>query len=169
MTRIVLLKSTGDSLSTADLEKEQEKYFKDYQSTISDFLSKVASMPLQFGAYIFLVSRFTDEFLPLLATFILIISWSIFTVLSINQMLDNTIYLKEKFNSNFDDLLQKSKIPPDNIKAQRNEVDEKFRKTIKIIKSYKIIEIIFTVCILIICFYFIVNTSYSLNVKAVLI
>ncbi len=38
-----------------ELDEDKEKYLKDYQSSLSDFLSKIASMPIQFGAYIFRV------------------------------------------------------------------------------------------------------------------
>lgn len=138
-----------------NLEKEQEKYFKDYQSAISDFLSKVASMPLQFGAYIFLIFRFYNEFMPLICTLFLIIAWSFFTILSVNQIRCNTIFLKKKFNSNFDSLIEKSKISPDDIKESRNDINEKFCKTIFLLTNYKYVEIIFTLFSLLICIYFV--------------
>lgn len=139
----------------SDLEKEKEKYLKDYQSSLTDFISKVSTMPIQFGAYIFLIIRFSEEIPPLLATLLLIITWSIFKVISVNQLIDNVDYLKVKFNENFDTLVIKSKIPETDISKPRAEVNDKFNKTLFTLKTYNITVILFTLFAFAVGIYFI--------------
>ena len=138
-----------------DLEKEKEKYLREYQSSLTDFISKVSTMPIQFGAYIFLIIRFSEEIPPLLATLLLIVAWSIFKVISVNQLIDNVDYLKIKFNENFDNLVIKSKIPETDINKPRTEVNDKFKKTLFTLKAYNVIVILFTLFAFAISIYFI--------------
>ena len=79
-----------------ELNEEKEKYIKDYQSSLSDFLSKIAYMPIQFGTYIFLTIRFGEELLPITGVAILIIAWTFFSCFSLTQLLGNVEYLKKK-------------------------------------------------------------------------
>ncbi|MDD2864283.1 MAG: hypothetical protein PHC99_06110 [Methylococcales bacterium] len=138
----------------SELEKEREAYFKDYQSTVSDFLSKVASMPIQFGAYVVLIFKFTDDIVPLIITSVLILSWSWFGITLVNHMLKDFDYLKNKFNKNFDDLLAKSKMSEKDVEEPRKDINEKFHRIVKLLICYRNVEITFTICALFICFYF---------------
>ena len=92
------------------LDEEKEKYFKEYQSNLSDFLSKTASMPIQIGVYIFLIDRFSGNGWLMAVTFILIAGWSYFTVFCIDQILDNIKYLKGQFKIKFCKMLDESGI-----------------------------------------------------------
>ncbi|GBL44695.1 hypothetical protein SFMTTN_0496 [Sulfuriferula multivorans] len=138
-----------------ELDEDKDKYLKDYQSSLSDFLSKIASMPIQFGAYIFLMVRFGDELLPISATVILIFVWSYFNVMTVNRILENVEYLKLKFKNDLDALIKKSGIDKAEVESDENEVVERFCKTIYLIKGYRLFVIIFTICALAICAQFI--------------
>lgn len=128
----------------SDLDKEKEKYLKDYQPTITDFLSKVSTVPIQFGAYIVLLMRFTDEPLPLLATLILIIFWSAYNWLAVKQLLNNLEYTKIQFNATFDSLITKARIDEADISKDRKTVLEKIDSTKLMLKSFNWLVFIFT-------------------------
>lgn len=149
-----------------DLEKEKEKYFKDYQASLTDFLSKIASMPVQFGAYVVLLLRFEKDLYPLLATLVLIVAWSVFKVISVNQIMDNVIYLKAKFNASFDDLLVKSNMAEDDIKQPREEINQKFDKTKLLLQSYNFVVIVFSLFALVVNIYFVSKFGCPLHDKA---
>lgn len=149
-----------------DLEKEKEKYFKDYQASLTDFLSKVASMPVQFGAYVVLILRFEENLYPLLATLVLIVAWSVFKIISVNQIIDNVVYLKAKFNSSFDDLLVKSNMAEEDIKQPRTEINQKFDKTKYLLQSYNFVVIVFTLFALVVNIYFVSKFGCPLHDKA---
>lgn len=68
------------------LEEEKDKYFKSLQDSLSDFLSKINSLPIQFGVYIYLLFRFEKEIYPLLIVSTIIIIWSLFSYFSISTM-----------------------------------------------------------------------------------
>lgn len=128
----------------SDLDKEKEKYLKDYQSTITDFLSKVSTVPIQFGAYIVLLMKFVDEPLPLLATLVLIVFWSAYNWLAVKQLLNNLEYTKIQFNSTFDSLITKARIDEADISKDRKTVLEKIDSTKLMLKSFNWLVFIFT-------------------------
>lgn len=128
----------------SDLDKEKEKYLKDYQSTITDFLSKVSTVPIQFGAYIVLLMKFIDEPLPLMATLVLIVFWSTYNWLAVKQLLNNLEYTKTQFNANFDALIKKAQINETEIAKDRKSVLDKIGNTNLMLKSFNWLGLAFT-------------------------
>ena len=141
------------------LDKDKEKYLKEYQSNLSDFLFKIASLPIQFGVYIFLAMRFSQELLPTIATIVLIVSWSCFTVFSVNRIVENVKYLKNKFESDFSMMLKQSGIKKSEVEIDRKQIVRRLNKAKNLIQSYMGIVVIFSICIVAFCVYFILNTS----------
>ncbi len=137
------------------LDEDKEKYLKEYQSNLSDFLFKIASMPIQFGVYIYLTIRFSEELVPILATIVLIISWSCFTVFSVNRIVENVKYLKDKFEADFSMMLEQSGIEKAEVEMDRKQIVSRLNKAIYLIKSYMGIVVIFSICITAVCGYFI--------------
>ena len=133
------------------LDEDKKEYLKEYQSNLSDFLLKIASMPIQFGVYIFLVSRHSKDFWQALATTVLIITWSWFTVSLGNAILENIKYLKDKFTQEFSNMLQQSGIDEVEVEKDRNQITDRFEKIIRMIKGYRIIVIIFSLCAVGLC------------------
>ena len=138
-----------------ELNEDKEKYIKDYQSNLSDFLSKIAYMPIQFGAYIFLTIRFGEELIPIMAVAILIVAWTFFSVYSLTQLLDNIEYLKKKFTNNFSLMLEKSGLPENEVSGDREEISGKFNKSISLIKCYRWFVVIFSLSVFVVCVHFI--------------
>ncbi len=124
-----------------DLKKEKEKYIKNIQDNLSEFLSKVNALPVQFGVYILLIFRFQNEVVPLSGTIILIITWSIFSILSLNTMNKSIKYLNRKFNEVFLEISEKSGI---DVGKDKVEVQEKMDNIKTMINWYKVVVIIFT-------------------------
>ncbi len=128
----------------SDLDKEKEKYLKDYQSTITDFLSKVSTVPIQFGAYIVLLMKFIDESLPLIATLVLIVFWSAYNWLAVKQLLSNLEYTKNQFNATFDALIKKAKIDESDISKDRKTILDKLKSTKLMLESFNWLVFVFT-------------------------
>lgn len=145
----------------SDLEKEKEKYLKDYQSTITDFLSKVSTMPIQFGAYILLLMRFYEEPLPLVATLVLIILWSMYNWLAVNQLLDNLEFTKARFNATFDALIKKAKLDESDISKQRKDITDQISKTKLMLESFNYLVCLFTTIFFLYGIYFLSKTLCS--------
>ncbi len=141
------------------LNEDKEMYLKDYQSNLSDFLSKIASMPIQFGVYIYLMVRFSEELLPITATAILVLAWSCFKVMTVNRILENVEYLKSKFQSDLDALLEKSGIDESEVESDKRQIIDKFSKSVSLIKGYRLFVAIFSICALAICIHFIIKIS----------
>ncbi|MEQ1635786.1 MAG: hypothetical protein ABL903_03780 [Methylococcales bacterium] len=137
-----------------NLEKEKEKYLKDYQSTITDFLSKVSTVPIQFGAYIVLLMKFVDDPLPLLATLVLIVFWSVYNWRAVEQLLDNLEYTRGQFNANFDSLLKKAKLDEAEIAKDRGVVLNKIESTKSMLKSFNYLVCLFTLICFLYGFFF---------------
>lgn len=128
----------------SDLHDEKEKYIKGLQENLSDFLSKINSLPIQFGVYILLVFRFKDEILPLCATIILIIAWSAFSIHSLNIMKKSAKFSKRKFEYIFKELSLKSGIKEEDLEKDKNEIMSKIEDINKMINRYRGVVIIFT-------------------------
>jgi len=128
----------------SDLKKEKEKYIKNIQENLSEFLSKVNALPVQFGVYILLVFRFQHEIIPLIATVILIISWSAFSFFSLGTMRKTIDFLDRKFNIVFDKILKESGIDKKEIADDKEEVSNKISDIKNMISWYKSIVVIFS-------------------------
>jgi hypothetical protein len=144
-----------------DLDKEKEKYLKDYQSTITDFLSKVSTVPIQFGAYILLLIKFADEPLPLIATLVLIVFWSRYNWLAVKQLLGNLEYTKSQFNSTFDALIKKAQIDESDISKERKTILDKLSNTKCMLISFNWLVLIFTLMCFVYGGFFLSKMLYS--------
>ena len=133
------------------LDEDKKEYFKEYQSNLSDFLLKIASMPIQFGVYIFLISRHSKEIFQVLAITALIITWSWFTVSLANSILENIKYLKNKFMDEFSRMLQQSGIDEAEVEQDRNQIVDRFDRIINLLKGYRVTVIIFSLCAVVFC------------------
>ena len=128
----------------SDLKKEKEKYIKNIQENLSEFLSKVNALPVQFGVYILLVFRFEDEIIPLIATVILIISWSAFSFFSLNIMKKTIDFLEKKFNAVFEKISNESGINKEILADDKNEILDKISNIKSMIHWYKCVVVIFS-------------------------
>lgn len=135
------------------LDEDKKEYFKEYQSNLSDFLLKIASMPIQFGVYIFLISRHSKEIFQVLAITALIITWSWFTVSLTNSILENIKYLKGKFMNEFSRMLQQSGIDEAEVKQDQNQIVDRFNRIINLLKGYRATVIIFSLCAVAFCWF----------------
>ncbi len=128
----------------SEVKKEKEKYIKNIQENLSEFLSKVNALPVQFGVYILLVFRFQDEVIPLVATVILIISWSAFSFFSLSTMRKTINFLERKFNNVFDKISKESGIEKEVLAQDREEVENKISDIKNMICWYKWVVVIFS-------------------------
>lgn len=85
----------------SSLEDQKEKYIKNLESNNFDLLSKVGSLPIQFGIYLFLIVRFEDKPIASLVTIVFIFIWSTFTYCSLNLLLESIDYNKERIKDQF--------------------------------------------------------------------
>ena len=137
------------------LNEDKEKYIKDCQASSSDLLSKIAYMPIQYGAYILLIIRFSEELIPISALTILIIAWGIFSYRSLTSILGNVEYLKKKFEQDFSSMLDKSGISEIEVKDDKEEISLNFDKSSSLIKSYRAFVVVFSISAFVICGYLI--------------
>jgi len=128
----------------SDLKKEKEKYIKNIQENLSEFLSKVNALPVQFGVYILLVFRFQDEIIPLFATVILIVSWSAFSFFSLTTMRKTINFLERKFKYVFEKISEESGIDEDVLVQDKQEVENKISDIKNMICWYKWVVVIFS-------------------------
>ena len=129
----------------SNLEKEKEKYIKDIQENLFEFQSKVNSLPIQFGVYIFLVFRFQNGIIPLIAVIILIITWSVFTLYLLNIMKKGVDHTKQKIVHVFEQISKKSGI---NVSNDKIEIDNIILKIQRGIKWFRCIIIIFSIILI---------------------
>jgi hypothetical protein len=128
----------------SDLEKEKEKYIKNIQENLFEFLSKVNALPIQFGVYILLAFKFQDEIIPLIAAIVLIVSWSAFNFFSLISMRKTINFLERKFNTVFDKIYKESGIDEEVLAQDRKEVSDKISDIKNMICWYKCVVIVFS-------------------------
>lgn len=156
--KLFLSKFSFDEFNSK-LEEERDKYFKSLQDLLSDFLSKVNSLPIQFGVYIYLLFRFEKELYPLLIVSIIIIVWSLFSYFSISTMKKSIGNLAHRFENVFKKISEKSGIDLETLEKEKNGIDERLQN-IKILTTlYQTVVVVFTIGFLGIAYFFIVQIS----------
>jgi len=143
----------------SEIRKEKEKYIKNIQENLSEFLSKVNALPVQFGVYILLVFRFQDEILPLIGTIVLIISWSAFSFFSLKTMRKTINFIERKFKYIFKKISLESGIEEEVLEQDKNEVYSKIKNINSMINWYQAIVIIFSLVFIL----FSISNIYKLN------
>ena len=136
----------------AELDKETESYLKEYQADLSSFLLNVGALPIQFGVYIYLITKFEGQIYPLLAVLTLILVWSLFSFFSIKQILDNVKYIKDSVEEHFDSLIATSGLDQNEIEPDRALISKRFSKTKSMLIFYMALVSIFSISILTIGF-----------------
>lgn len=145
------------------LEEERDKYFKSLQDSLSDFLSKVNSLPIQFGVYIYLLFRFEKEVYPLLIASVIIIMWSLFSFFSISTMKKSIKNLSQRFDNTFKKIAEKSGIDLESLEKEKNGVNDRL-SNIKILTTlYQIVVVVFTLGFLILACYFIFDADPTIK------
>jgi len=127
----------------SELDKETETYLKEYQSDLSSFLLNVGSLPLQFGVYIYLMMKFSDKFVPLVAVLILILVWSLFSMFSIKQIIDNVLHIKESIKFNFSNLSTASGLPNEQLEPDKSLILNRIDKTLNMLGFYRYLVFLF--------------------------
>lgn len=141
------------------LEEERDKYFKTLQDSLSDFLSKVNSLPIQFGVYIYLLFRFEKEIYPLFIASTIIIIWSLFSFFSILTIKKSIANLAYRFENVFKKIAKKSGIDLNTLEKEKNGIDDRL-KNIKLLTTlYQIVVVIFTIGFLGLAYFFIIQIS----------
>lgn len=139
------------------LEEEKDKYFKSLQDSLSDFLSKINSLPIQFGVYIYLLFRFEKEIYPLVIVSTIIIIWSLFSYFSISTMKKSIKNLSQRFDNVFKKISEKSGIDLESLEKEKKGVNDRL-SNIKILTTlYQAVTIVFTIGFLILACYFVVQ------------
>ncbi|MFK5948205.1 MAG: hypothetical protein QM500_05505 [Methylococcales bacterium] len=134
----------------SELEKEKDAYLEEYQSNLSSFLLTVGSLPIQFGVYIYLITKFSTELFPLIAILILILVWSIFSFFSTKQIADNINYIKKSVASNFKRLPNASGLSENDFESEKELILGRFDKTKSMLSFYQVLVVIFSLVILVI-------------------
>jgi len=135
------------------LEIEKQKYLKETQDFISDFASKI-NLPIQFGVYIFLISRFSQEFYPLIATLVIIVSWSVFQLWSTFYTKNSLYELGESVNKSFQKIKNESKLE---LGDAAKEVSTKIEKAKNITVAYLWLTGLFSLAAIAINIYLLIN------------
>lgn len=139
------------------LEEERDKYFKSLQDSLSDFLSKINSLPIQFGVYIYLLFRFEKEIYPLLIASVIIIIWSLFSFFSILTMKKSIKNLSQRFDNIFKKISEKSGIDLESLEEEKHGVNNRLNDIKLLTSLYQIVVIIFTLGFLGMAYFFIIQ------------
>ncbi|KFN40859.1 MAG: hypothetical protein JU82_00320 [Sulfuricurvum sp. MLSB] len=137
------------------LDEEKDKYFKTLQDSLSEFLSKVNSLPIQFGVYIYLLFRFEKEPYPLLIASGIIFVWSLFSFFTISTMKKGISDLKVRFDHVFQLISEKSGIDKEVLVKEQDGVNGRVRSILKLTSIYQSVVIVFTVGFILMAIYLI--------------
>lgn len=142
------------NFSFAKFEKEFDENLssniKKLQELTSSFQSKIMAIPIQFGVYIYLLSKFSDNFVSMLLVVATIIAWSIFNCLITSKTYRNIHYLESKIKGEIALIRQKSGIEENKISESRMLLTKDIYTMKQIVYAYQFFSILFTILILIV-------------------
>ena len=145
------------------LEEEKNKYFKTLQDTLSDFFSKINSLPIQFGVYAYLIFKFEKEIIPLIAIIIIITIWSIFSSYTMYYMQLGVEHLNKKFKLNFENISKKEIFDKSSLELDKNAVKDRVKQIKGLIFWYQRSTLVVTVGFIFLAIYLICNSCLYFN------
>lgn len=118
------------------LYKEKEKFISKHQSGLHEFLSHTGYMPIQFGAYIYLINRFSEDAAMLAGVAAFILAWSMFSCTTIYRLLDNMKEWKNHSEGLVSKIQSCSGLPEKEFEETRKVIREKISKSTWLLRSY---------------------------------
>lgn len=156
-----LLKNAINALSLYKHNFSFEKFEKEFDENLSSnikklqeltasFQSKIMAIPIQFGVYIYLLSKFNDSFTLILLVVVTIIAWAIFNYLITAKTYRNVHLLETKIEGEIALIRQKSGIEEGKISNSRKILTQDIYGMKDIIYVYQFFSLAFTLLLLII-------------------
>ena len=142
----------------SSFKKEQDLYLKDIQQHLLDFTSKINTLPIPFGVYLFLVFRFQGQTIPLVVTIVLIVAWGCFSIVSLGIMKKTITFVQEKFNNDLEQIAHESGIQQENFSQNKEEIANLISNMKQMIKAYTLVVVIFSVILIVFIGYDICTT-----------
>ncbi len=146
------------------LEEEKTKYFKTLQDTLSDFFSKINSLPIQFGVYAYLIFKFEKDIIPLFIISSIIIIWSIFSVYTMHYMKLGVEHLNIKFKLIFKKISKKEIFDNASLKLDKDAVDDRVKQINGLIFWYQFVTVLVTIGFICLAIYLIYNSSSTIEI-----
>lgn len=133
-----------------EFDENLSSNIKKLQELTASFQSKIMAIPIQFGVYIYLLSKFNDSFTLILLVVVTVIAWSIFNYLITAKTYRNVHHLETKIEGEIALIRQRSGIEEDKISNPRKVLTQDIYDMKDIICVYQFFSIAFTLFILII-------------------
>ena len=133
-----------------EFDENLSSNIKKLQELTASFQSKIMAIPIQFGVYIYLLSKFNDSFISILLVVVTVIAWSIFNYLITAKTYRNVHYLESKIEGEIALIRKKSGIKERKISKSRKVLTKDIYDMKDIISVYQFFSIGFTILILII-------------------
>jgi hypothetical protein len=149
------------------LDEEKNKYFKKLDDTLSEFLTKVNSLPIQFGVYTYLIFRFEKEIIPLSIIVLLISVWSVFSYYSMQNLKLGLNHLHKRFVVTFSKIYEKEIFDKKILKIDKKTVKDRVKNIYKLICYYQLVSIVLTIGFIGIFMYLIISIAPNDNIQII--
>ncbi len=126
------------------LQGAKEDYFKKHFEFQSGVLSNINSFPIQFGIYIFLLARFSDNPLGLVIMILLLFGWSFFSIKTIGNLETDINNLHKDFDTSLIRIKEKSGLKNDEFTKYQNTVKDTSDRSLDRLKWFKWLYYVFS-------------------------
>ena len=146
------------NFSFEEFERKFDKDLLDYieklQDLTSSFHSKVMAIPLQFGVYIYLLSKFQNEFISLAFVILTLIIWSIFNYFVTSKTYSNIDNLEIEIKNRITLIEVESGVTDKKISKPKQYLTKNIDNMKNIITIYLGFNLFLTLCIIILFSFF---------------
>lgn len=134
------------------LHEAKENYFNTYFKFQSEMLSKIGSLPIQFGIYIFLLTRFSEELLGTIATAVLLTGWGVFSISTIQNLKKDLKDIELDFLNSLKRIKAGSGLSDEDLADHKKLILDKSKSSIRRIAHFGVITYLFSAILLIFSF-----------------
>lgn len=146
------------NFSFEEFERKFDKDLLDYieklQDLTSSFHSKVMAIPLQFGVYIYLLSKFQSEYISLIFVVLTLIVWSIFNYFVTSKTYFNVNNLETEIRNKIALIEVESGVTDKKISKPKRCLTKNIGNMKNIIIAYQAFNLILTISIVILFLFF---------------
>lgn len=135
-------------------DKDLFDYIEKLQDLTSSFHSKVMAIPLQFGVYIYLLSKFQSEFLSLIFVVLTLIVWSIFNYFVTSKTYSNINYLEIEIKNRINLIKQESGVADKKISKPRQYLTKNIDNMKNTIIIYQGFNLVLTLSVIVLFLFF---------------
>jgi len=160
----VYYKSFSFDKLKSELVKEKDKYFAALRDILGKNMAQIVGVPVSFAASVFTTYKTNDNFI-LGIVLLAYLAYTVFTYYLQSLNLKDIREIESDFTADFDNIAQRSGLPPDTIQRERVKIERRIADIRRVIRYYRILLCSLAVVFIVFIIYQVIQNTAATRIR----